>query len=1609
MDFMDENDMGQEELEKMQLSHALIQSKLDDDYANYRKILSADFVMKSGKTEAPLKLTWMIDNHNFFRDYAVRENKLEKKTSDQEAEDWLEQREHQRKVVIPPAGSTDVSMSISENQETRRCGGSSTLTESKSSPQKMNTDGKPPPRCANCYETLPWTHRSSYPRINKTPINEANTALIKLHKVRTLCETCMAQPVRDAIWLIRNMEGTWKCNELIQDNTGSCEELMEDIIRRSKEVIHVESTSSNGMAIPELTVKIARKEGETRSMLDENDECFKLIMKYTHENLTAEVTKPEKRCTPTKEIMELKMEKYKTGKVEWKDSNGIATARIMWRNNDNQNIALWTQTWKAPMRTPSINEENIRFVETIRIIVRNPHPEELPITDEEKSKMEESRKLKGTMIDALKTSMKETHETLIKIAGETVSNFFAITNPFEPESEMWDRQVSVRVMKRKTPGQQTECGLFPKEDQERRCGGNSTIIEPDKNLEEVLRVWAKITDSVDNTAQRIGRRLMKVSNDKKAGVYKIIVPGDRERSLDKIKFGETTLERYDWSKQLPYKNLTLTLELLWIDEKANSWIQEEEQFNDIHVPAIGLHIINKEWSERMIPQVGDWFKSNGSNMEFTTNPSSNPRRQKLTSKVSQSNQILCKVNHETSRQIRKLIPTRYHNELHYKVETRIPEWKGPVYTTIARKKRNGSFENWTELYMRTGNTRDEAKRYNVILDYPFDELQELEIQKRRKKMNIMITGIPTKVEPEINLEELIKRHIIQEKEKRSVAVEIQYDENQNAVVAMATFNSEEHADEAIKTMNCTKMKDYPNNDELKMRRPTDEETREFAYETGARSREYQSPPFATQRDFECIVMRSEFLKADQKKICVEWLKAGVSLPIAWAQARSNYDWKKTIQNNTDETWEAQIIRMQGTSQNFTKLQEQIVAYMHKNDRDLLENWERYKIHECDKWRITKKEVQEDQISSDETEETDDEETITRIQKKDCKEMQDVMNDGNQERYLKARTAVVIGLPPRKTADQRDDLIEFLQQNGKIVTAASVSKNGQAFVLCTKSRHIRTLARFCTTKPFQGRHLRVYRFTNEIQRQMCPYRQLIYNHYSTCENMRNALKSGKLGERSVYMREQPVELEAAVKRAKEVQQSIRITEHIKDKEDKTSEKAMSITYESPEKADVMMHEIHTTGTWRRAAKRWNVHLTQQEFDLGLNEEIEYTNNIRKLREYWEMWIPKWNVCKACDRTMSADEVCRWENSQLDESKEIEPQCDECKHTEYEENGSRIAMIHEENLTSKVNMYYSKTKVNMENLLKAVQERDNKTRQINSIEAIKETLQESMNKNGTPTIEGLHEGLKMIYNVSIDRKPYEEPDVATRALIGRAIHEISELSVGTDQKKCPFGKCKESHFEGSRFVQLCSKCHNNHKTPAQAAVEETLQVSESTRTEGKKERHTNSEANKADESKNGVVSMETDQTSKEEEYPTEYHKWSTDEKLEWHLTKQETIKDLKHQSRQRITENTRHEEDPDKWYNSNGMRWVCEKDRTPGRCNICQNKYTSGWTIDEDMTDDDYLEYYDYADKYPHRQEIDPTKIKRNCCSERCIQHHISGKWSEKRRNLAQVKITKLFDK
>ncbi len=627
--------------------------------------------------------------------------------------------------------------------------------------------------------------------------------------------------------------------------------------------------------------------------------------------------------------------------------------------------------------------------------------------------------------------------------------------------------------------------------------------------------------------------------------------------------------------------------------------------------------------------------------------------------------------------------------------------------------------------------------------------------------------------------------------------------------------------------------------------------------------------------------------------------------------------------------------------------------------------------------MTAKEIEEAQLTSEESEQTEIEDQTKEEKEKDYEDMMQALHRGRHEQHLKARTAVVTNLAPRRTLHQKEDLISFLRQSRK-VQEASVYNNGQALILCSNDQDIRELARFCMTKTYYGRYLQVYRLTNEIHSKICPNKQVTYNHRAKCENMKKTLRSGTLEQRSVYIIGKPDEMEKVLTKVNEKHQSLRIIKHSKREKDKTSNIAISVTYGGPNEAYGSMQMLHEEN--KRVTKpfhqfkpveMWDNHLKDSHHPEGCfasrSECIEWV--VRKACEYWEIWISEWAACDQCELPMSADDICRWKSDQPDIRIMTKSKCERCKQREHDEKRIETAMHDEENLAAHAKMYYTQDNVNIKDLLKAVTVDTHNQRQTKSVEAIQNLFRKCIQDNGTSTNEGCHKGFKILYDTALSREPYEEPRVTTRALLGMALHGMPEISVGNDHPKCPTGNCKESQFEGSRVVQLCSMCQSNKKILARAAVEETLHVSEGRQVTNNTQGQMDSTNCVNLEDEDTTSPMEVDQKEAVENFST------TEDMIE----KQQ-------------------KENPDEWYNINGARWKCEQERVPGRCEMCQNKYKASWNISTDMTDEEEIEYCEYVDEHPYRKQINNrASLSKRCCSRDCVEHHIGGKWYEKRDN------------
>ncbi len=286
-----------------------------------------------------------------------------------------------------------------------------------------------------------------------------------------------------------------------------------------------------------MTIKVARKDKATGQpigniVFEDNETSFKLVLDHTAQPLTAQIIRPP-NPKMMKEMNEFKLESYKVRKIGWQEPNGLLTARITWENEEGQDIAVWTQSWKAPVQIPLSREESARFLETTKPEAGNPNPTEPPITAQEQQKLREARKSKETLVEEIKNTATLKHEAILTTAKTILTKMKdgqevkLLTRPFDPNNELWNKPVTVKVMKRWNNQRES----------------NTKTIQ-----QEILRLWANITDSMEEVGKRIERKIIKKTRGQTNGNYKMTTPGDKGEPRERILGGETTLEWYDWQK-----------------------------------------------------------------------------------------------------------------------------------------------------------------------------------------------------------------------------------------------------------------------------------------------------------------------------------------------------------------------------------------------------------------------------------------------------------------------------------------------------------------------------------------------------------------------------------------------------------------------------------------------------------------------------------------------------------------------------------------------------------------------------------------------------------------------------------------------------------------------------------------------------------------------------------------------------------------------------------------------------------------------------------------------------------------------------------------------------
>ena len=134
-----------------------------------------------------------------------------------------------------------------------------------------------------------------------------------------------------------------------------------------------------------------------------------------------------------------------------------------------------------------------------------------------------------------------------------------------------------------------------------------------------------------------------------------------------------------------------------------------------------------------------------------------------------------------------------------------------------------------------------------------------------------------------------------------------------------------------------------------------------------------------------------------------------------------------------------------------------------------------------------------------------------------------LKSANVEKYLESNTAIITNLAPSKEHYASNTLLSWLKTRCEVRNVVW-DGSGRASVLCRNKQDITILVEYCRNILFYGRYLRVHRFTQSVQSRICVDKHVFHNPRISCETCAEAVTSGTIEQRSIYIEgpEQAVE-------------------------------------------------------------------------------------------------------------------------------------------------------------------------------------------------------------------------------------------------------------------------------------------------------------------------------------------------------------------------------------------------------------------------------------------------------------------------------------------------------
>ena len=212
------------------------------------------------------------------------------------------------------------------------------------------------------------------------------------------------------------------------------------------------------------------------------------------------------------------------------------------------------------------------------------------------------------------------------------------------------------------------------------------------------------------------------------------------------------------------------------------------------------------------------------------------------------------------------------------------------------------------------------------------------------------------------------------------------------------------------------------------------------------------------------------------------------------------------------------------------------------------------------------------------------------------------------------------------------------------------------------------------------------------------------------------------------------------------------------------------------------------------------------------------------------MPQERQCYNCKIDMSTEDLCRWRNTQMENTIKIKHACLRCREKAHEVLETTMSRQNEENWRSHMRTHYDCNRPRNEELIFKISSCPKQTRESCTVETIASYIQktisdidndERIREDDKEHIQKLKEDLTMICDVALSRLQYEEDQMikpTTKALLPLALDRVHGLYVASKARTCHQNNCQSFKLNDTIYTILCKDCRQETRIKQEEEYEE-----------------------------------------------------------------------------------------------------------------------------------------------------------------------------------------------